>query len=141
MAKYPTITFKSKRAEAAGAGKIRLIGDLTMHGVTKEVALDVEGPSPVLQANGGQRVGASATTKLNRRDFGLQYSRMIEAAPVVGDEILVQIDIEANRKYEFRPEKPHVLYHACRCPVRPRCLSPQDESAAASRCVVGAVYL
>jgi len=98
VAKYPTITFKSRRAEAAGAGKTRLIGDLTMHGVTKEVALDVEGPSPVLQANGGQRVGASATTKLNRRDFGLQYSRMIEAAPVVGDDILVQIDIEANRK-------------------------------------------
>jgi polyisoprenoid-binding protein YceI len=98
VAKYPTITFKSKRAEPAGPGKLRLVGDLTMHGVTKEVALEVEGPSPVLQANGGQRVGASATIKLNRRDFGLQYSRMVEAAPVVGDEIVVQIDIEANRK-------------------------------------------
>ena len=98
VAKYPTITFKSKRVEPAGQGKFRLIGDLTLHGVTKEVAVDVEGPSDILkQPNGGQKVGASATTKLNRRDFGLQYSRMVEAAPVVGDEIQVQIDIEANK--------------------------------------------
>jgi polyisoprenoid-binding protein YceI len=98
VAKFPTIAFKSKRVEPAGQGKFRLIGDLTMHGVTKEVALDVEGPSPILkQPNGAQRVGASATTKVNRRDFGLQYNRMVEAAPVVGDEIQVQIDIEANK--------------------------------------------
>ena len=99
VAKYPTITFKSKRVEPAGQGKFRLIGDLTVHGVTKEVTLDGEGPSPILkQPNGGQKVGASASTKLNRRDFGLQYSRMVEAAPVVGDEIQVQIDIEANKR-------------------------------------------
>lgn len=98
VAKYPSVTFKSKRVEPAGQGKFRLIGDLTMHGVTKEVAVDVEGPSAILkQPNGGQKVGASATTKLNRRDFGLQYNRMVEAAPVVGDEIQVQIDIEANK--------------------------------------------
>lgn len=99
VAKYPTITFKSKRVEPAGQGKFRLIGDLTVHGVTKEVTLDGEGPSPILkQPNGGQKVGASASTRVNRRDFGLQYSRMVEAAPVVGDEIQVQIDIEANKR-------------------------------------------
>jgi polyisoprenoid-binding protein YceI len=99
VAKYPTITFKSRRVEPSGQGRFRLIGDLTLHGVTKEVALDVDGPSPILkQANGSQRVGASASTKLNRRDFGLQYNRMIEAAPVVGDEIVVQIDIEVNKR-------------------------------------------
>ncbi len=98
VAKYPTSTFKSKRVEAAGPGKFRMVGDLTMHGVTKEVTLDVEAPSSILkQPNGSQKVGASATTKLNRRDFGLQYNRMVEAAPVVADEIQVQIDIEANK--------------------------------------------
>lgn len=99
VATYPTATFKSKKVEAAGAGKFKLVGDLTMHGVTKEIALDVEGPSPILKTpNGAQRVGASATTTINRRDFGLQYNRMVEAAPVVGDEIQVQIDIEANQR-------------------------------------------
>lgn len=95
----PKATFKSKRVETAGEGKFRLVGDLTLHGVTKEVALEVEGPSAVLkQPNGGQRVGASASTKINRRDFNLQYNRMMEAAPVVGDEIQVQIDLEATRR-------------------------------------------
>src|SRR5436190_13137769 len=82
VAKYPTMTFKSKRVEPAGQGKFRLIGDLTMHGVTKEIALDVEGPSAPLKQGQNLRVGASAATKINRRDFGLQYNRMIEAAPV-----------------------------------------------------------
>ncbi len=97
--KYPTVTFKSKKVEAAGAGKFKLVGDLTMHGVTKEVALNVDGPSQVLkQPNGGQRVGASATATVNRKDFGLLYNRAIEAGPVVGEEIQIQIDIEANKR-------------------------------------------
>jgi polyisoprenoid-binding protein YceI len=99
VATYPTLTFKSKKVEAAGAGKFKLIGDLTMHGVTKEVALSVDGPSAILkQPNGAQKIGASATTTVNRKDFGLVYNRMVEAAPVVGDEIQIQIDIEANKR-------------------------------------------
>ena len=98
VAKHPTATFKSKRVEAAGAGKFKLIGDLTLHGVTKEIALDVEGPSAPLKQGTNLRVGASATTKINRRDFGLQYNRMIESAPVVGDEVQVQIDVEATKR-------------------------------------------
>ena len=97
VAKYPSMTFKSKRAEAAGAGRFRLVGDLTIRGVTKEVTLDVEGPSPVIKQGKDVRVGASATTKLNRRDFGLNYNSMIEAGAVVGDEITVTIDIEITR--------------------------------------------
>jgi polyisoprenoid-binding protein YceI len=97
--KYPTVTFKSKKVEPAGAGKFKLVGDLTIHGVTKEVALNVDGPSQVLkQPNGGQKVGASATGTLNRKDFGLLYNRAIEAGPVVGEEIQIQIDIEANKR-------------------------------------------
>jgi polyisoprenoid-binding protein YceI len=88
--KYPTITFKSKQSKAAGAGKLQIVGDLTIHGVTKEVVLDVDGPSAQIKDPwGNQRIGASATTKINRNDFG------IKGLPgVVGDEISITIDTE-----------------------------------------------
>jgi polyisoprenoid-binding protein YceI len=98
VATYPTITFKSKRVEPAGDGKFRVIGDLTMKGVTKEVTLDVEASPAIKQQNGALKAGASATTKLNRRDFGLNYNRLIEAGPVVGDDISIVIDIEINKR-------------------------------------------
>lgn len=98
VATYPTATFKSKRVEPGTGGHFRLVGDLTMHGVTKEVTLDVEGPSATIkQQNGGLRIGAAATTKVNRRDFGLNYNRMIEAGQVVGEEIQIIIDIEFTK--------------------------------------------
>ena len=97
--KFPTVTFKSRRAVADGAGKFKLIGDLTMHGVTKEVTLDVEGPSPALkQPNGSFKTGASATTTINRKDFGMRFNAMVEAAPVVSDEVKVTIDLELNKR-------------------------------------------
>jgi polyisoprenoid-binding protein YceI len=98
VAKYPTASFKSKRVDAAGNGGFTLVGDLTLHGVTKEVTLTVDAPSGPVKTQQGQKVGASAATTLNRRDFGLQYNALIEAGPVVADEIKVQIDVEANRK-------------------------------------------
>jgi polyisoprenoid-binding protein YceI len=88
--KYPTITFKSKRAESAGSNKLKITGDLTIHGVTREVALDVDGPTPpVKDPKGNLHMGASATTKINRRDFG------VNGAPAMaGDEISITIDAE-----------------------------------------------
>lgn len=88
--KYPTITFKSKQAKSAGDGKLQIVGDLTIHGVTKEVTLDVDGPSsPIKDPWGNQRIGASASTKINRKDFG------VNGAPgVVGDDISITIDTE-----------------------------------------------
>lgn len=88
--KYPTITFHSKQAKTAGDGKMQITGDLTIHGVTKEVVLDVDGPSaPIKDPWGNQRIGASASTKINRKDFG------VNGAPgVVGDEISITIDAE-----------------------------------------------
>lgn len=94
--KYPTITFKSKKVESAGAGRARVTGDLTMHGVTKEVVLDVEGPTPTFNTGRGIKRGATATAKLNRRDFGLVWGNIIEGTAVVGDEIQVTIDLELN---------------------------------------------
>jgi polyisoprenoid-binding protein YceI len=92
--KYPTITFVSKKVEAAGAGKLKVPGDLTIHGVTKEVVLDVDGPSAAIKDPwGNQRMGASASTKVNRLDFG------VAGAPgVVGDEIAITLDIEMIKK-------------------------------------------
>ena len=92
--KYPTITFQSKKVEAAGPGKLKIIGDLTIHGVTKEVVLDVDGPSaPIKDPWGNQRMGASATTKLNRMEFG------VSGAPgMIGDEITSTLDIEMVKK-------------------------------------------
>jgi len=89
--KYPTITFHSKQAKAAGSGKLEITGDLTIHGVTKEVVLDVDGPSaPIKDPMGkGQRMGASATTKIKRQDFGITF-----LPGAVGDEITITIDVE-----------------------------------------------
>jgi polyisoprenoid-binding protein YceI len=95
VAKFPTITFKSKRAEAAGAGKFKLIGDLTLRGVTKEVTLDVEGPSQQLVAQGRARVGATATTKINRQDYGVSWSRALDGGGVVvSDEVVITLELE-----------------------------------------------
>jgi polyisoprenoid-binding protein YceI len=91
--KYPTITFHSKQTKVAGAGKLQITGDLTIHGVTKEVVLDVDGPSaPIKDPWGNMRIGASASTKINRRDFG------VNGAPgAVGDELTITIDAELTQ--------------------------------------------
>lgn len=88
--KYPTLTFHSKQVKGAGSGKLQIVGDLTIHGVTKEVVLDVDGPTgPVKDPMGNQRMGASATTKISRKDFG------VNGLPgAVGDEVNITIDVE-----------------------------------------------
>jgi polyisoprenoid-binding protein YceI len=96
--KFPTATFKSTRVIAGTAGAFKLVGLLTIHGVTKEVTLDVEGPSPAIKQGPALRIGASATTTINRKDFGLSYNMMVEAAPAVSDEVKITIDVEATRR-------------------------------------------
>lgn len=98
---YPSLTFKSKRVEPASQGRFKLVGDLTIKNTTKEVVLDVEGPAPFMKAQRGGATavltGASATTRINRHEFGITYNRLIESLPVVGDEVTVTIDLELNR--------------------------------------------
>jgi polyisoprenoid-binding protein YceI len=93
--KYPTIEFKSKRIVSSG-GKLQVIGDLTIHGTTREVTLDVDGPTPEINDPWGNlRRGISATTAINRKDFNLLYNKLLgtgEAA--VGDKVKIQIDAE-----------------------------------------------
>ena len=97
--KYPTITFKSKTIETAGEGKFAVSGDLTMHGVTKEVVLDVMGTTtPVKDPAGKMRLGGSATTTINRKDFGFSYNKVLETGGLlVGDEVNITIDVELTK--------------------------------------------
>ncbi|HMD16916.1 MAG TPA: YceI family protein [Terriglobales bacterium] len=97
--KYPTIEFKSKRIASSG-GKLQLIGDLTIHGTTHEVTLDVDGPTPEMTDPwGNSRRGISATTAINRRDFNLLYNNLLKTGEaVVGDNIKIQIDAEIVKK-------------------------------------------
>jgi polyisoprenoid-binding protein YceI len=90
--KYPTITFHSKQT-VADKGKLKITGDLTIHGVTKEVVLDVDGPTQdIKDPMGYRRMGATASTKINRKDFGVNGG-----SAVVGDELTITIDAELIR--------------------------------------------
>lgn len=97
--KYPTIEFKSKRIVNDG-GKLQVIGDLTIHGTTREVTLDVDGPTPELADPwGNSRRGISATTTINRKDFNLVYNNRLKTGEaVVGDNVKIQIDAEMVKK-------------------------------------------
>jgi polyisoprenoid-binding protein YceI len=89
--KYPAITFKSRRVEPTGSGKLKVTGDLMIRGVTKEVVLDVDGPSPPMtDPRGNSHMGASATATINRRDFGVSgYT-----PAMIADDVAITIDVE-----------------------------------------------
>src|SRR5271163_2919916 len=87
---FPTITFKSKKVEQVSPGKLKVTGDLTIRGATKEVVLDVDGPTaPIKDPWGNQRIGVNATSKITRQDFGITYG-----PGMIGDEISITIDAE-----------------------------------------------
>ena len=96
-AQFPTLTFKSKKVVPGAGGAFQLIGDLTMHGVTKEVALDVTAPSKIIKGlRGESRVAASATAKINRQDFGVKWNANLDdGGVVVSDTVAITLDIEA----------------------------------------------
>ena len=98
--KYPKITFVSKTVMPVGEGEWRVVGDLTIHGVTKEAVLDVEGPTPEVKDPWGNiKIGATATTKVDRRDFGLVFNMALEGGGVlVGDEVAIQLELELARQ-------------------------------------------
>jgi polyisoprenoid-binding protein YceI len=97
---FPNMTFKSKKVEQVAAGKLRVTGDLTIRGTTKEVVLDVEGPTaPVKDPWGNQRAAANATTKINRQDFGVKWNATLDnGGVVVGDDVNINIDAEMTKQ-------------------------------------------
>jgi polyisoprenoid-binding protein YceI len=100
VAKYPTITFISKKIVKAEPGKLRITGDLTLHGVTREITVDLEGPTPEVKDPWGNfRRGATGTAKIDRRDFGITWNKALDTGGlVVGNEVGIQVDIEWVRK-------------------------------------------
>ncbi|MBM3757581.1 MAG: YceI family protein, partial [Acidobacteria bacterium] len=99
IAKFPMLSFKSTKWSREG-GRVKVTGDLTMHGVTKSVVFDVEGPAPDVESPDGTiRTGATVTGKINRQDFGLNWNRVIEGGGLtVSEEVAITLDIEAIRK-------------------------------------------
>ena len=93
--KYPTITFKSGTVTPDGDGSLDLKGDLTIHGVTKPVVLKVEGPTgEEKDPYGNIRVGASASTRINRSEFGLKWNAALETGGVlVGDQVKIELEV------------------------------------------------
>jgi polyisoprenoid-binding protein YceI len=100
VAKFPTMTFVSKKVAKAGKDKLKVTGDLTLHGVTKQVVLDVEGPSKESKDPWGNfRRGVTASTKINRKDFGLVWNAALETGGVaVGEEVTITLEIEMTKK-------------------------------------------
>ena len=97
-AKYPQITFKSKRVEAIQGRNFKLVGDLTMRGVTREITLDVETTPIVKGMSGEPRIGAHATATLNRQDYGIKWNRALDAGGmVVSNEVRIVLDLELTR--------------------------------------------
>jgi len=99
-AKYPTITFQSTKISKAGDDTAKMTGNLTIHGVTKEVTFDVTGPTKAIEIMHGTRRGASATTRINRQDFGIVF--MSNTLPggdeMIGDTVTITLDIEMVKK-------------------------------------------
>ncbi len=94
--KFPVLSFESTRATRKGEGELAVAGDLTIHGVTRSVVFEVEGPTaPAKDPWGKTRLGLSATTKINRKDFGLTWNAALETGGIlVGDEVTITLDVQ-----------------------------------------------
>lgn len=100
VARYPTITFVSKKVVKVGENRLKVVGDLTLHGVTREVTVDVDGPTPEVKDPGGNiRRGATGTLKINRKDFGVAWHKTLDnGGLVVGDDVNITVEVELVRK-------------------------------------------
>lgn len=100
VANYPTITFKSTKIERVSAAKMKVTGNLTIHGVTKPVVLDVEGPSGAIKDPYGKtRVALNAATTVNRMDYGVKWNAKMDGGGiVVSDDVNINIDLEMIKK-------------------------------------------
>jgi polyisoprenoid-binding protein YceI len=100
VTKYPEITFVSKKVTRVDADRLKVTGDLSIRGVTREITMDVEGPTPeVKDPSGNFRRGATATGKINRKDFGLSWNRVLDTGGVVvGEEVTIYVEVELIKK-------------------------------------------
>lgn len=94
--KFPALSFRSTRVTSRGDGQLAVAGELTIHGVTREVVFAVEGPTaPGKDPWGNTRIGLSATTRINRKDFGLTWNAALETGGIlVGDDVTITLDVQ-----------------------------------------------
>ncbi|HVO64391.1 MAG TPA: YceI family protein [Terriglobales bacterium] len=94
--KFPTLSFNSTHLTQTRGGELAVDGDLTIHGITRKVTFEVEGPTPPAKDPwGNTRIGLSATTKINRKDFGLTWNAALETGGIlVGDEVTITLDVQ-----------------------------------------------
>jgi polyisoprenoid-binding protein YceI len=96
---HPTISFKSKKVEPVSNDEYRVLGDLTIHGVTKEILFNAEYSGQVKDPYGNQRAGLNAKAAINRKDFGLGWGAVLETGgAIVGDKVTIEIDLEATKE-------------------------------------------
>jgi polyisoprenoid-binding protein YceI len=100
VAKYPTITFVSKKVTKVDENRLKVIGDLSIRGITREITVDIEGPTPEVKDPGGNiRRGATGTSKINRKDFGVAWNKVLDSGGlVVGDEVNISVEVEMVKK-------------------------------------------
>ena len=122
MEKFPTLSFKSTRISVVGDGELAVEGDLTIHGVTRKVRFHVEGPTPPAKDPwGNTRIGLSATTKINRKDFGLTWNAALETGGIlVGDEVTITLDVEFVKQLESLSDPARAWQRATRASRRQR---------------------
>jgi polyisoprenoid-binding protein YceI len=94
--KFPTLSFKSKQVTVSGKGELLVIGELTIKDVTKQITLEIDGPSDEIKdPYGNLKIGISGTTKIKRKDFGLTWNAALETGGVlVGDEVTITLDLQ-----------------------------------------------
>ncbi len=97
--KYPSMTFVSKKVTAAGKNRLKVLGDLTLHGICKPVVLDVTYSGQATDPWGGKRAGFSASTRINRKDYGVVWNKVLDqGGTMLGDDVDITLDIEAVEK-------------------------------------------
>jgi polyisoprenoid-binding protein YceI len=96
---YPVMTFKSKRVDSAGRGKLKMTGELTINAITRQVVLNIEGPTqPVKDTQGREKIGVRGVTKISRKEYGILYNPVMETGGVaVSDEVSIILEIELIR--------------------------------------------
>jgi polyisoprenoid-binding protein YceI len=99
VATYPEAVFKSERVEVLAEDRLKVVGRLTLHGVTRDVTLDVESFGRTMDPWGNERIGFSARTALQRADFGLTWNQVLETGGVVvGDRVDLELEVEAVKQ-------------------------------------------
>jgi polyisoprenoid-binding protein YceI len=103
VATHPELTFKSTRVERLGGDRLRVVGDLTLRGVTREVALEAEYAGTTKDPWGNERAGLTARTSIDRKQFGLSWNQVLEAGGLmVGDRVDIEIEVEAVKQAETK---------------------------------------